>query len=212
MGRKSSTVKRAWSVDDVIKTKHEKLELSHEWAQAFGSPKRTGVWFIWGNSGNGKTSFELQLAKELCRFGPVLVNSLEEGNSDTMQDLYIKLGMAPVRRKLMLANETMQQLDERLSKPKSPKIVLIDSFQYTFMTFKEYIDFKNKHSDKLIIFISQCEGKQPLGKTAVRVMFDAALKIWVEGYKAFSKGRYFGPNGGIYTIWHEKALLYHGAA
>jgi hypothetical protein len=212
MPRKKSEFKRAWSVDDVLKTHHEKLELSPDWHQAFANPKSTGVWFIWGHSGNGKTSFEFQLAKEMCRFDRVIINSLEEGNSDTWQNLYKKLGAEQLRKKLLLVEETMDELDIRLSQPKSPKVVIVDSFQYTFMTFQQYLAFKRKHADKLIIFLSQADGKMPEGRTAKRVMHDAALKIWVEGFKAFSKGRYFGPNGGTYTIWHEKAVEYHGAA
>ena len=40
---------------------------------------------VWGKSGNGKTSFVLQLCKELTRYGKVAYDSLEEGSSLTMQ-------------------------------------------------------------------------------------------------------------------------------
>lgn len=208
---KKTALKRAWSVDDVQKTKHDKLDLSPEFAEAFGRPLRTGLWFIWGDSGNGKTRFALQLCKELCRFGRVGYNSLEEGNSDTMQEAFAQTGMASVKRKLVLLHETMDELSHRLSQPKSPDIIFIDSWQYTFMTFNQLLEFKRRHADKLIIMLSQAEGKQPEGRTAKRVMFDAALKIWVEGYRAISKGRYFGPKG-YYTIWAEGAAKYYGAA
>jgi hypothetical protein len=103
----------------------------------------------------------------------------------------------------------MEDLDARLKKRKSPDIIVIDSFQYTQMSFKEYQEFKARHRDKLLIFISQADGNKPSGRTAVSVMFDAALKIWVEGYRAISKGRYFG-NKGYYTIWKERADIYWG--
>lgn len=211
MARKKSTIQRAWSVDDVLSTKHEKFDLSPEWKAAFAEPKTTGVWFIWGNSGNGKTGFMTQLSKEMCRFGKVIYDSLEEGNSDTMQEQYKANGMATVRKKMLLVRETMEELSERLSRPKAPKIAIVDSWQYTFMTFERYLAFKEKHSDCLIIILSHADGKQPEGRTAKKIMYDAALKIWIEGFKAFSKGRYIGKNGGIYTIWHEGAALYHGA-
>ena len=44
---------------------------------------------------------------------------------------------------------------------------------------------------------------------AKKVMFDATLKIYVEGFKAFSKGRFIGPTG-EYTIWQEGAERYWG--
>lgn len=45
------------------------LELQGAMRDAFGTPERSGVWFIWGNSGNGKTSFVMQLAKALTEYG-----------------------------------------------------------------------------------------------------------------------------------------------
>lgn len=203
-------MRRLLSVSDLLAKKYKTLDFEGRWYSAFHTPERIGVWFIWGNSGNGKTSFTLQLCKELCRFGRVLYNSLEEGDAMTMQSAFLKAGMASLKKKLVLASEPIQDLSERLKKHKSPDFVIIDSFQYANLTFEAYLDFKRKHPNKLIIILSQADGKQPSGRTAKRVMFDASLKIWVEGHVAFSKGRYIGHNGGMYTIWQEGALKYHG--
>lgn len=201
---------RALSVSDVLSMKRDTYSFGGAWAEAFGSPERNGVWFVWGQSGNGKTSFVLQLCKELCRFGRVAYDSLEEGLSLTMKNAFIKMGMSEVARRFVLLDcESMEQLDARLGKRKSPDIVVIDSFQYTGMSFKDYQAFKERHRNKLLIFISQAEGTKPLGRTAVSVMYDASLKIWVEGYRATSKGRYFGSKG-YYTIWDERARLVYG--
>ncbi len=201
---------RALSVSDLLNKKYKTLSFSGKWFEAFGEPETKGVWFIWGQSGNGKTSFSLQLCKELSRFGRVAYNSLEEGSSMTMQNAFKAAGMGAIKRKLLLLCEPVDELSERLLKPKSPDFVVIDSFQYSRLSFAQYLDFKRKHHNKLIIFISQADGKQPGSRAAKSVMFDASLKIWVEGYKAFSKGRYIGPNGGMYTIWEKGAALYHG--
>lgn len=77
------------------------------------------------------------------------------------------------------------------------------------MNYKEYIRFKEAHKDKLIIFISHAAGTAPRGSAAQSVMYDATLKIWVEGFKAFSKGRFIGEKGN-YTIWEEGANKYWG--
>ena len=68
---------------------------------------------------------------------------------------------------------------------------------------------EEQHKDKLLIFLSHAAGSSPRGSAAVGVMYDATLKIWVEGYKAFSKGRFIGPTG-EYTIWDEGAARYWG--
>lgn len=201
---------RALSVTDVLRMKKETFKFEGTWADAFGEPERKGVWFVWGQSGSGKTTFVMQLCKELSRFGKVAYNSLEEGDGLTMRNMLMTNGMSDVKKNFVLLNaERMSDLGRRLAKRKSPDIVVIDSFQYTEMSFKEYLRFTQVHGDKLLIFISQAEGSRPAGRTARSVMYDASLKIWVEGYRAFSKGRYIGPTG-QYTIWEERAKIYWG--
>ncbi|MGE0931701.1 hypothetical protein [Peijinzhouia sedimentorum] len=210
MADNEKKLKRALSVADILKKNFELFEFEGEWYQAFGKPERRGVWLIWGDSGNGKSSFLMQLIKELCNHARVVFNSLEEGDGHTMQMNMIRAGMHEVSRKMILVNESMEDLSSRLSRHKSPEVAVIDSWQYMDMSFKDFIKFKQKHSDKLLIIISQADGKKPMGRPAVSVMYDASLKIWVEGFKAFSKGRYIGPNGGEYTIYEEGAATYHG--
>lgn len=56
-------------MSELLAMKKQTYKLSDEWREAFGEPERNGVWFVWGRSGSGKTSFVLKLCKELCRFG-----------------------------------------------------------------------------------------------------------------------------------------------
>lgn len=195
---------RALSVSDVYMLERATYRLSERWHEAFGEIDRTGVWLIWGKSGSGKTSFVLELCKELARFGRVAYDSLEEGDSLTMKNAFIRAGMMDVARRVVLLNrESMADLHERLSRPKSPDIVVIDSFQYTRMRYAEYQRFKEAHADKLIIFVSHATGDKPKGQAADAVMYDATQKILVKGYVAISKGR-FKP-GGRYVVWDEGA-------
>jgi hypothetical protein len=179
------------------------------WYDAFGYPERRGVWFIWGKSANGKTSFVMQLCKELAKWGKVAYNSLEEADSLTLCNTIERYGMAALTGNefIILPAEPMSKLSERLEKKRSPDIVVIDSLQYTQMSYRDYIDFKERHADKLLIFISHADGNHPAGRAARSVMYDASLKIWVEGFRAISKGRYIGPLG-YYTIWEEGAAKY----
>lgn len=197
---------RAKSVTELLGMNLKTFEFKNEWKDAFGTPETKGVWFIWGNSGNGKTSFVMQLCKYLCNFDKVLLNSMEEGAGLTMQNSLKRFGMTEVNKRfILLDNENMDDLSERLKAKKSPNIVVIDSFQYTQMTYKQYIAFKENHRNKLLIFISHADGKMPSGRSAKSVMYDATLKIWVEGYRAFSKGRFIGEKG-VYDIWPEGSL------
>ena len=201
---------RALTAKEVLTKKFKTFPFTGKWQDAFGEPERVGTWIVWGNSGNGKSSFVMQMCKELSKFGRVAYNSLEEGASRTMQMSLARHGMVDAGHRFSLLNaESMEDLDARLDKRNSYDIVVIDSFQYTMMTYRDYIGFKTRHKDKLIIFISHASGRMPMGKSAVSVMYDASLKIWVEGFKAFSKGRFFGKTG-EYTIWDEGAEKYWG--
>lgn len=137
-------MKRALSVKDILSMKKAVLPFEGKWADAFGAPERTGVWFVWGNSGNGKTSFILQLCKELCKelckYGRVAYNSLEEGDSLSIRNAFIQNGITAANRRLQLLNcESVAELSERMSRPKSPDFYVIDSFQYAQISYREYI-------------------------------------------------------------------------
>lgn len=200
---------RAYSPTEILAKKYKLLQWSERWQQAFGNPETSGVWMIWGNSGNGKSSFTMQLVRELATIGKVFYNALEEGTRKTMQDNLKRSDIASVRRNVLIGKESMADMGERISKRKRPQFYVIDSYQYARLTWRQYVEFKDKHPDVLLIFISHAEGKRPKGKAADDVKYDADLKIWVEGYKAISNGRY-NP-GGEYTIWDDGANKYWGS-
>lgn len=201
--------RNAKGVRELLSMKFETLPFEGEWYDAFGTPERRGVWMIWGYTGSGKTSFVMKLCKELCRFGRVVYNSLEEGISLTMQNTVRRSGMQEANRRFLLVSEPLEELSIRMKRQKSPDFVVIDSFQYTQMTYAQYIKFKEQHRNKLIIFISHASGKNPEGRSAKKVAYDASLKIYVEGMRAKSRGRFIGPKG-YYDIWPEEAERYYG--
>lgn len=203
-------MKKALSMVDLMRKNREVYAFEGALQEAFGQPEQNGVWFIWGRSGNGKTSFVLQLCKELTHYGKVAYDSLEEGDSLTMQNALMRVGMGDVGRRFILLNESLKELDTRLKRRRSPDIVVVDSFQYAHIDLKQYEEFIEQHKNKLIIFVSQADGLKPWGRTAQSAMYSASLKIWVEGYRAISKGRYRG-NLGYYTIWAERAEEYWSA-
>jgi len=199
---------KALSVDNLMNKKYRTFEFTGAWREAFSTPEKKGVWFIWGNSGNGKTSFIVQLIKYLSSFTKVDFVSLEEGTSLTMCNAFVNAGFkASDKNVRILDGYNMDLLKSELQKKRSAPIVVIDSFQYTQLSYKEYILFKEQFRNKLLIFISHASGSHPSGRPAKSVMFDSTLKIWVEGYKAFSKGRFIGSTG-QYTIWDDGAQRY----
>lgn len=200
---------KAISSTDLLAKNYDLIKWDGEWYDNFEEPEASGSWFISGHSGNGKTSFMLELAKVLSQFDRVLFNSLEEGTSRTMQKAWRRHNVSDCGRKIQLIQEKYEDLVIRLKKRKSPRFIITDSWQYTGMNFEQYLALKKEFPDKLFIWNSQMDGNKPLGKTAIRILYDADLKIWVEGFKAFSKGRYLGKfyADGL-TIWDEGAQKY----
>lgn len=193
---------RAASLDQVLRTRFKVLPFEGEWKEAIGCPELTGSWIIWGNSGNGKTRFALQLCKYLCQFGRVAYDSLEEGVSVSLVKAIKETHMMEVRKKfVVLDKEPIDQLTERLEKPKSPDIVCVDSLQYTGMSYEQYKALKERFPKKLFIWISHADGTLPEGRVAKKVRFDSNVKVFVQAYRAEPVSRYGG--GKPYIIWEE---------
>lgn len=207
---------RAISNINVLAARFETVEFAGEWLASFGRPELRGTWIIWGGSGSGKTTFTLMLCKYLANFGRVAYDSLEQGLSLSLQKAWERVGMGEAGNSVILLNkEELPELRARLSKRKSPEIIIIDSVQYldgfNWTGFKK---LKREYPDKLFIFISQSDraGKDPDGKLAGKIRYDAEIKIKVEGFKAFVTTRYEdsekGEGGADFIIWEQGAAEY----
>lgn len=122
--------KRAYSVRDIEAKKWVTLPWGEKWSLPFGYPADNARWFISGASASGKSSFVMQLAKELCNYGRVLYMSYEEGVNQSFQRRLGYLHMDEVQGRFRVAtDDTLDELVARLRKPKSAKFIIIDSFQ-----------------------------------------------------------------------------------
>lgn len=199
---------RSLTAKEILGIHRQSITLTGEWGNCIGTMDRHGVVFIWGNSGNGKTSAVISLCKELSEYGKILFVSLEEGFSLSFQNSLKRFDMESCGSKFQVIDKaTPEELIQRLTKPRSPEFVVIDSYQYLGMSYKQYIEFKSKLQNKLLIFLSHADGKQPSGRAAKAVKYDAMLKIWVEGYVAHSNGRFIGPTAKA-VIWEQGAYEY----
>lgn len=199
--------KRAYSPCEVMKMIRPTFKFNGDWQASMGNPATSGTWIIWGMPGNGKSSFVMQLAKYLCRFDRVVYNSLEESTGRSLQMSIERHQMEEVNKRfLILDREPMDKLIERLQKKRSPGIVIIDSFQYSGLTYNGYKEMKEALPGKLIIFISHAEGIRPEGRAAKKVEYDADIKILVSGFRATAKSRFMNTPGVPYTIWEEGAV------
>jgi len=196
-------INSAYGITQFYSKNFKTLPFTGDWFGLVGEPELSGSWFVWGNSGNGKTSFAVQLAKYLSSFGRVAYDSIEEGLSESLRRAFQIANISETDDIILLDKEPIEKLKIRLKKKKSPSFIILDSFQYTGLTAHTYKQLVSEFKNKLFVFISHADGRRPAGRSANTVHYDSNVKIWVEGFKAFAKSRYGG--GSEYIIWQQKA-------
>lgn len=201
-------MKRAYSPKEIAAKKWVTLPWGEKWSKPFGEPADNASWFISGASASGKSSFVMQLAKELCKYGPVLYMSYEEGVNQSFQRRMDYLGMDEVQGRFrVVTDDSYDELVERLRKPKSPKFVIVDSFQVAVddagFSYEKAVELMKRFPKKCFIYISQEDKSQPTGKPARRLRYICDMKVRVIGYKAYCQGRAIGEAGTYYVVWKE---------
>lgn len=201
-------LRRAYSAGDVLSLKRDICEFDGQWLEAVGKPELKGTWCIGGLSKNGKTSFTMQLAKYLTKWHLVAYDSIEEGVSASFAEALRRCRMDEVKasRFIVLNNEDIKDIERRLSKRKSPKIVIIDSIQFLGLNTETYLRWKKRFSEKLFIYVTHLAGNYPEGRTALKIWRDSDVVIKVEGFRAYPTSRYGG--GKTITVSEEKAAMF----
>jgi len=202
-------MKRSISASQALQVRNRTLEVSPEWQGCLGREiSRHGIVFIWGNSGNGKSSAVMAFARMLAASGKVLYVSKEEGYGLSFQNTLRRYCMQECGKSFQVVDsDTVESLTERLDRPRSPEFVIIDSVQAMGIGTKQFKQLQGSFRNKLLVLISQADGKRPLGRAAQNMMYEADLKLWVEGHTVFSKGRFIGDTK-EYVTWEEGALRY----
>lgn len=199
--------KKAYSPKEVMAKKDNSLPWEGKWMDAFGEIPDNELWFISGASASGKSSFVMQLARELTKYGRVLYGSYEEGVGHSFKERIQRERMTEKQGRFRIITEdSFEDLMERLSKPKGPKFVIIDSFQESGLTYDQVMALREKFPRKGWIYISQEYKGAPMGKAAARLKYTAGVKIRVVGYKAYCQGRFSGDESKPYTIWEDGVI------
>jgi hypothetical protein len=200
--------KRVYTPKDIESKKYECFDWDGEWLSAFGNPAMNSRWFVLGPSASGKSSFVMQLAKKLCEYGPTLYMSYEEGVGMEFQRRLKLMKMNEVQGRFVVTpDDTYKEIMDRLSKPKSPRFVVVDSFQVSDWSYEQALELMKRYPQKGFVFVSQEDKGQPMGKAAIRLRYIADMKIRVAGYKAYCQGRSAGSPGNYYVVWKEGVLM-----
>lgn len=201
---------RSKTIQNLYDKKHDTFTFNGIWHDTMGDPETNGAWIIYGAEKNGKTWFALKLAEYLSTFEKTTYVSAEEGTGKTFVDACRRAKISVNNKSLhFLEYIPIDELDQKLSRRKAPKIVLLDNVTIYADELKNGVlrKFLQKHSDKLIIFIAHEERKEPYTATAKLARKLAKIIVRVQGLACFVSGRC---NGGTLMIDEDKATLYHG--
>lgn len=201
-------MRKALSYDNIVNQKFEEIPFTGRLQKAFGNPAYGGVWFIWGDSANGKSSLVMQLAKQFCLFDKdVLYDALEEYKTKSFQDRVILFNMAEVKHRFKVIKEQPEELLVRIAKKRGkPDVIFLDSIQYLRIRKAGLLKMFEDYPEITWIVVSQSENGVPRGALAKDAEFEAYIKVYVDQYIAYFKGRATAPkDGGTFNCHPDEA-------
>lgn len=192
----------AISLRKLINKKFVTMKLTGSWKGLIGTPECAGSWIIFGDSGQGKTTFSLKLMRYLTDFKKCAYLPLEEGTKLTFKDAVQKANLLPVASKIKIwENYSVKDINEELIKSRAPSIVFIDSLQYLKMNRKstnqltnfQYKELLIRHPTTLFVFISHGKNGEPKGALAESIYFGSDVCLSVKDFVVEpNKSRYGG--------------------
>lgn len=201
-------VKKAYSIKDIEKRSFKTIPLSGEWLRHLGHIEQSGSILIMGDSGHGKTSYAMQLAKAFCVNEKVFYNSAEEGIRQSFKRSLDINNMKTVASNFTFSKEGYDAMVTRLTKKRQPKIVIIDSIQYCFRGKRKnaYYDLIEQFPNTLFIGLSHVSKGMPTGAIANEFYWDCQSRTIVKDFKAYTdKSRCGGDEVTPYIISSKKA-------
>ncbi len=191
-------------ITDFLAKKYKELDFDGEWLESFGKPEKNFKCCVYGASGNGKTEFIIKLAKYMAKFTKVYYNSHEQKFSKSLRDSLRRNNMQEVNGKVIFADgESVEEMEERLSKKNSPGAIIIDSRDYMKLTIDQFIRLVETFPHKCFIVICWSSGKEPKGQHAKDIEYCCDVKILVKDFKAHMRSRFGGNKP--FVIWDKGA-------
>lgn len=194
---------RAIGISDFLSRSFDTYPFEGRWRDSFGEPEKNMRVIIWGNPGNGKTEFCIQLAKQMAQFTKVYYNSFEQGICKTLQDALVRNAMQEVNGKVIFGNmETFDEMCERLASRNAPQVCIIDSRDYMNLTTAQFKRLIEAHPRKAFVIVCWESGGKPRGEFAKQIAFMCDVKIHVRDFIAHMRSRFGGNKN--FVIWDRK--------
>lgn len=168
--------------------------------------------FVYGNSGNGKSSLIMRLIKMLNPLGVILYVSLEEGQTESALlnfERFFDNDFDGRNIRITGQNMSYDDLRRMLQRRGSPNIVFIDSVQYWKLKFEKYKALTDLFPKKIFVFISHEKSGKPKGDCADSLCYHSTIKMRIKGFIAFITSR-AGAGGETIEVYPKGAKAYWG--
>jgi hypothetical protein len=199
---------RTFGVSHIMNKNYHTLDFTGVWKDSFGLPSDPFHMLVFGHPKNGKTTFMMRFAKYLAtHHGKVFYSSIEEGDTKTTQDAFIREKMDEIPDgKFMLGDQFFfTDLVEYLKGANRGKFVFIDSRDYMKLTAQQYIKLITLFPNKSFIIICWEAAGKPAGKFAKDIEYMVDVVVHVNDFKAKCRGRFGGNKD--FVILNKKAVV-----
>jgi hypothetical protein len=149
---KVNDAKETMSLRELQKKQFKTLDFIGEWKKLIGTPEQKFAMMIWGQPGNGKSTFAVNFSEYLANnFGYVLYNSAEEGVSLSLKEKLKNINSDQIR----ISNiKDFEGMKKHLKVSRS-KFVILDSVNHMNLTADQVEELKKIDPTRGFITIHQ---------------------------------------------------------
>lgn len=184
---RENDAKQVMTLSDLQNARFNTLEFTGDWKEMMGTPEEKFSVMIYGESGQGKSTFAIKFSEYLANnFGAVLFNSAEEGISLTLQD---KLKDLKSDNFFIAHHKDFNAIKKHL-KISTCKFVVIDSINHMNLTPENVEELRNMDKTRGFVSIHQVTKKGEF-KGDNKFLHNCDIEIVVDKYlPTIKKSRY----------------------
>lgn len=180
---RENDAKNVVSLRDMQKVQFKTLQFTGDWKELMGTPEQRFSVMIYGQSGQGKSTFAIKFAEYLANnFGAVLFNSAEEGISLTLQDKLKNLKS----NDLFISHQKDFYSMKKHLKTSNCKFVVLDSVNHMNLTPENVEELRNMDRTRGFISIHQVT-KTGDFKGDNKFLHNCDIEIVVDNYTPTTK-------------------------
>lgn len=216
---KKSEVMRA---DKLAALPYKTLAFDEKWKQHMADVQENFVGLVYGQPGGGKTSYCLQMAEQMTKYGEVAWFSFEQ-KFDADLRRQINMIVSPEAKKKMFVYNLeptiniadgykpnmdygyFKKIEEILDQHKSPKFIIIDSIDVPLnLSVHQYLTLIHKYGKrKAFVFIAHDKDGVPITAAGRVIKNLCSFAIPVKDFIAYSKKSRVG--SGDFVVYEKGA-------